>query len=125
MEGPSASLQDAPGSAAPTPISSSVESAEHDRVILEAFWEPDQPSKADVSERLGPLVAVPSVKGARNGSFRTCDRDLPIRRSGPDERGFPAVPDELTVGFRIDHGWRDRSQAAIAPETRRHPRSLP
>jgi hypothetical protein len=42
----------------------------------------------------------------------------------PDERGFPVCCGSRTTdrGVRVDHGWRGRSQAAIAPETRRHPR---
>jgi hypothetical protein len=49
-----------------------------------------------------------------------------ICRSDPDERGFPVCCRSPTTdcGIRVDHGWRGRSQAAIAPETRRHARSF-
>jgi hypothetical protein len=65
----------------------------------------------------GPSVAGPSVKERRNGLCRTRDRDLPIRRSDPDERGFPACCWSRTTdsGVRVDHGRRGRSQAAIVP----------
>jgi hypothetical protein len=60
----------------------------------------------------GLSVAVPSVKKRRNGSFRTCCRDLQIRRLDRDKRGLPRIlpaPDDSACTLQGDHEQQGRA----------------
>jgi hypothetical protein len=58
----------------------------------------------------GPSVVGPSVKERRNGSFRTCDRDLLIIRSDRDDLAWPRPAVRISVWFQ--HEW----EAASGPQ---------